>query len=211
VIGVVMASLNDISSVLGKGRSPQEQRIIHEYLSKVESSSGNLSGGGRLVIDRIEATSGVFDIFPAGVLHLDTTGTTTEITSGSGSAVVFADVESKDGAFFDWSASAPTKIYVKHSSAKTLMVFGNMTFESAAGGRRAVTVNFYNAQTDALVVGYTAASIEPATGDATTVPFMLPINIAKWGSNAYITITGHQDSGGPIDITFCNAGFMVIK
>ena len=206
-----MATWHEVSKILGTGKSPQEQRVIDSYFSNIESSKSSVSGGGRLVVDRIEATSGVFAIFPAGVLHLDTTGTTTEITSGSGSAVVFVDEESKDGAFFSWDSSAPTKIYVRNSSAKTLLVFGSMTFESAAGGRRAVTVNFYNAQTDALVVGYTAASIEPATGDATTVPFMIPVNISKWGSNAYITITGHQDSGGPIDITFCNAGFMVIK
>ena len=82
-----MSNWQDVAKILGKDKTPQEQRLIHDYMASQETSRSVVSGGGTVRADRLEAGTGKWQVsFPfegarvmRDVAQTITTGTYTDV------------------------------------------------------------------------------------------------------------------------------------
>ena len=108
-----MANWQDVARILGKDKNPQEQQVIQEYLAKLEANNASFSGGDTLSIDRLEARTGDFVVYPfEGIAVVAAASNTLATTVAEDITWEFATATVRYGKMFGSGATTDLTIYV---------------------------------------------------------------------------------------------------
>jgi len=203
--------LDDLMDKLARGRTlnaieisklRDEMRALEDV--KILAKGWATAGSANPSFFDMSARTGRFDVTPLDFIRVQRTSV--QSIPDNTETVIALNAADKSDTF----VAVGSAIQCHVSSSRIICIVGTIQWAAAAGGRRAMHMNLYDAS-DALLYGSTLHSRSPTNILADTIPFATTLFVKDVEGAESVKLTCLQSSGGALDMSYFQAGMFLVK